>query len=124
MKAKRRISFRYAPRSVTLQVNVFAPFSIIHTFLPDLIEQKVSNIVNISSLIAFLPSARLSFSFASLLTRSAYSASKSALCALSNCLRLEMKVSHCDHIRVSTICPQFVTTGMFDGAYRNEWERR
>lgn len=46
---------------LTLQVNVLAPFCVIHTFLPDLIDQKVSNIVNISSLIAFLPSSRLSF---------------------------------------------------------------
>ena len=43
------------------QVNALGPFSVIHTFLPDLINQKVSNIVNISSLIAYIPSSRLSY---------------------------------------------------------------
>lgn len=124
MKAKPKICFPCVLHTfLTLQVNVLAPFCIIHTFLPDLIDQKVSNIVNISSLIAYLPSSRLSFFHAFSLICRAYSASKAALSAMSNCLRLEMKVNHYDHIRVSTVCPQFVTTGMFDGAYQNESEQ-
>ena len=125
MKAKPKICFPCVLHTfLTLQVNVLAPFCIIHTFLPDLIDQKVSNIVNISSLIAYLPSSRLSFFHAFSLICRAYSASKAALSAMSNCLRLEMKVNHYDHIRVSTVCPQFVTTGMFAGAYQNESDPR
>lgn len=35
-------------------------FSMIKTFLPDLMEQRVANIVNMSSLIALMPSSHLS----------------------------------------------------------------
>ena len=35
-------------------VNTLSQFSVIQSFLPDLMDQKVSNIVNMSSLIALL----------------------------------------------------------------------
>ena len=41
-------------------VNTLSQFSVIQSFLPDLMDQKVSNIVNMSSLIALIPASRLS----------------------------------------------------------------
>ena len=52
---------------------------------------------------------------------SSYSASKAATRAMADCLRLELKTTNNDHIRVSTICPQFVSTGMFKGCCSNEY---
>lgn len=53
---------------------------------------------------------------------SSYSASKAATRAMTDCLRLELKTTNNDHIRVSTICPQFVSTGMFKGCCSNEYD--
>ena len=49
-----------------------------------------------------------------------YSASKAAVRAMSDCMRLDFKAHNNDHIRVSTICPQFVSTGMFSGSYSGQ----
>ncbi|KAK8832125.1 hypothetical protein WA577_005220 [Blastocystis sp. JDR] len=95
----------------TFSVNVISQFSLISTFLPDLMNQRVANIVNMSSLIALVPSSHLS----------SYSASKAAVRAMSDCLRLDFKANNNDHIRVTTICPQFVSTGMFSGSYSKEY---
>ena len=84
--------------------------------------QRVANIVNMSSLIALVPSSHLSYDSLHHLIPSSYSASKAAVRAMSDCLRLDFKANNNDHIRVTTICPQFVSTGMFSGSYSKEWE--
>lgn len=91
----------------TFATNVSSQLSIIHTFIPDLLNQQVANIVNISSLISDIPCAYLA----------SYAASKAAVHAFSNCLRLEFKSNDLDHIHVCTIRPQFVETGMFKGTF-------
>ena len=94
----------------TFAINTISQFTVIHTFMPDLVSQAVSNIVNISSLIAMIPASHLA----------SYSASKVAIRAMSDCLRLEFKSTGKDHIRVTTILPQFIKTGMFEGTLNNE----
>ena len=89
----------------TFTTNVSSQLNVIRTFIPDLLNQQVANIVNISSLISRIPSAYLL----------SYAASKAAVHAFSNCLRVEFKSNDMDHIRVCTIHPQFVETGMFKG---------
>jgi len=89
----------------TFATNVTSQFNVIHTFIPDLLNQQVANILNVSSLISRIPSAYLS----------SLAASKAAVHAFSNCLRMEFKSNDMDHIRVCTIHPQFVETGMFKG---------
>ena len=39
---------------------------------------------------------------------------------MTNCLRVELKTTNNDHIRVTSICPQFVNTGMFKGCCSNK----
>ena len=93
----------------TFAINTISQFTVIHTFMPDLGCQNVSNIVNISSLIAMIPASHLA----------PYSASKAAIRAMSDCFRLELKSIGKDHIRVTTILPQFINTGMFKGTLSN-----
>ena len=93
-------------------VNTLSQFSVIQSFLPDLMDQKVSNIVNMSSLIALIPASHLS----------PYSASKAAVKAMSDCLRIELKSTNRDYIHVTTILPQFIGTGMFRGALSYKYQ--
>ena len=97
----------------TFAINTISQFTVIHTFMPDLVSQTVSNIVNVSSLIAIIPASHLT----------SYSASKAAIRAMSDCLRMEFKSTGKDHIRVTTLLPQFIKTGMFEGTLSNELAR-
>ena len=45
-----------------------------------------------------------------------YAASKWAVIGWSDSIRLELKQAGYDHVKVTTVCPYYVNTGMFDGA--------
>jgi len=45
-----------------------------------------------------------------------YAASKWAVIGWSDSVRLELKQAGFDHVKVTTVCPYYVNTGMFDGA--------
>lgn len=45
-----------------------------------------------------------------------YPASKWAVIGWSDSVRLELKQAGLDHVKVTTVCPYYVRTGMFDGA--------
>jgi len=47
---------------------------------------------------------------------SVYAASKWAAIGWSDSIRLELEQAGHDHIRVTTVCPTYINTGMFDGA--------
>lgn len=89
----------------TLQINTLGVIALSHTFLDDLIQSSCSWLVNISSASAFVG---LPFG-------SSYAASKWALLGFSESLRLEMKERGYSNVHVSTICPSYISTGMFDG---------
>ncbi|HET8871645.1 MAG TPA: SDR family oxidoreductase [Aquabacterium sp.] len=84
-------------------VNVFAPVSLIRAVLPDMIERRQGLIVNISSVSGVLPTP-----FAS-----AYCASKAAMNALSDTLRMEVAPFG---IRVVTVQPGGIQSGFGDAA--------
>jgi len=77
-----------------------------HAFLPHLESRPRAAILNVASASAFI-----ALPFAT-----SYAASKWAVLGLSEALDEELKERGVPHVRVSALCPSYVTTGMFDGA--------
>jgi short-subunit dehydrogenase len=90
----------------TFQVNTLAVVAVTHAFLPDLTARPEAHVVNIASAAGFtgLPFA------------STYAASKWAVIGFSESIRLEMLEQGRHHVRVTTVCPGYVATGLFEGA--------
>ena len=92
---------------LSMAVNALAPMLVAREFLPAMIAGgRESRIVNIASAAAFVANPRMSV----------YCASKWALTGWSDSLRLEMELSGHHHVRVTTVHPTFIDTGMFRGA--------
>jgi short-subunit dehydrogenase len=89
----------------TFRVNVDGLVAMTHAFLPDLIASQEGQLVNVASASGFLG---LPFG-------SSYAASKWAVIGLSESLRLELKKLGHAHVGVTTVCPSYVDTGMFEG---------
>ncbi|TFB70914.1 SDR family NAD(P)-dependent oxidoreductase [Cryobacterium sp. Hz9] len=92
----------------TMQINALAPMYITREFLPAMIASgyRESRIVNIASAAGTLSNPRMSV----------YAASKAALIGWSDSLRLELVQQGYGHIKVTTVCPSYIDTGMFAGA--------
>ena len=88
----------------TIQVNTLAPMYVARQVLPDMIARNSGHICNIASAGGMLPNPKMSI----------YSASKWAAVGWSDSVRIELKEMN-SQVRVTTICPYFITTGMFDG---------
>jgi all-trans-retinol dehydrogenase (NAD+) len=92
---------------LTMRVNAIAPMLVTREFLPAMLSDRgESRIVNIASAAGLLPNPRMSV----------YAASKWAVVGWSDSLRLELALSGSERVRVTTVCPSFITTGMFAGA--------
>lgn len=92
---------------LSMAVNALAPMLITRAFLPSMMS-AVNNecrIVNIASAASMIANPRMSV----------YCASKSACVGFSDSLRLELKQQNIKHICVTTVCPSYITTGMFAG---------
>lgn len=89
----------------TFQINATGLMALTHTFFDDLIRSPRGHLVNIAS----------ASSFVGLPWGSSYAASKWAVLGFSESIRLEMKERGLDHVTVTTICPSYISTGMFDG---------
>ncbi len=81
-----------------MEVNFFAPLSLIRGLVPQMRRQGSGMIVNVSSVAGKVPLPWLSI----------YSASKAALNYVSDCLRMELRGTG---IRVVAVCPGYVSTG-------------
>jgi short-subunit dehydrogenase len=91
----------------TIDVNTLAPMYVAHAFLPAMIESSSEcRLVNLASAAGFTPNPRMAV----------YAASKWAVIGWSDSVRLELKQAGFDHVKVTTVCPYYVRTGMFDGA--------
>lgn len=91
----------------TIDVNTLAPMYVAHEFLPAMIAAEGDcRVVNLASAAGFTPNPRMAV----------YAASKWAVIGWSDSLRLELKQADFDHVKVTTVCPYYVRTGMFDGA--------
>jgi len=92
---------------VTINVNTLAPMYVAHEFLPTMIAATGEcRVLNLASAAGFTPNPRMAV----------YAASKWAVIGWSDSLRLELKQAGLDHVKVTTACPYYVNTGMFDGA--------
>ncbi|BDZ64445.1 SDR family NAD(P)-dependent oxidoreductase [Agromyces mangrovi Wang et al. 2018] len=91
----------------TMRVNTLAPMYIAREFLPGMIaSRRPARIVNIASAAGTLANPRMAV----------YAASKAAVIGWSDSLRIELEQAGHDHVRVTTVTPSYVSTGMFAGA--------
>lgn len=91
----------------TIEVNTLAPMFVAHAFLPSMIDAPGdTRLLNLASAAGFTPNPRMA----------AYAASKWAVIGWSDSVRLELKQAHIEHVKVTTVCPYYVRTGMFEGA--------
>lgn len=89
-----------------MKINALAPMFITHEFLTGMMEGKrPSRIVNIASAAGTLSNPKMSV----------YASSKWALIGWSDSVRLELKQQHIDNVKVTTVCPSYIATGMFEG---------
>jgi all-trans-retinol dehydrogenase (NAD+) len=93
--------------AATMAINTLALMHITREFLPAMIEcGRTSRIVNVASAAGLLANPRMSI----------YSSSKWAVIGWSDSLRLELIQAGHHHIKVTTFCPSYIKTGMFEGA--------
>lgn len=97
----------------TYRVNLLGAVAVTHAFLPDLVARPEAHLVNIASASGFV----------GLPYGSTYASSKWGLIGFSDSIRLELALAGHGHVGVTTVCPSYVTTGLFDGA-RPPWTTR
>jgi len=92
---------------LTMEVNSIGPMLVAREFLPSMVySNSECRLVNIAS------SAGLN----AIPKMAAYAASKWAAVGFSDSVRLELEQAGHDHVKVTTVCPTYINTGMFDGA--------
>ena len=92
----------------TMNINALAPMWLTREVLPDMIADasRPKRILNIASAAGTLANPNMSV----------YASSKWALIGWSESVRLELEGYGYDHIKVTTFCPSYISTGMFEGA--------
>jgi len=88
-----------------MEVNVYGPLNCMQAVLPHMRRQGTGQIVNVGSILSLLPVAR----------NGAYCASKFALLALTDSLRIEL---HGTGIEVISVLPAYTDTPFFENMYR------
>ena len=93
---------------LTMRVNSLAPMWLTRELLPAMLadRSRPKRILNIASAAGTLANPRMSV----------YAASKWAMIGWSESLRLELARDGHAHIAVTTFCPSYISTGMFEGA--------
>ncbi|QLL07587.1 SDR family NAD(P)-dependent oxidoreductase [Mycobacterium vicinigordonae] len=93
--------------TLTMEVNSIGPMLVAREFLPAMIESGTDcRLVNIASSAGLNAIPRMA----------AYAASKWAAIGFSDSVRLELEQAGHDRVKVTTVCPTYINTGMFDGA--------
>jgi short-subunit dehydrogenase len=87
----------------TIRVNVLGVMHVARAFLPAMIRRGSGHIVNVASAAGYLPNPNMSV----------YVASKWAVLGWSESLRLELERTN--KVRVTTVTPSYINTGMFEG---------
>ncbi len=90
----------------TMAINALAPMYLTREFIPAMIDSgRECRVLNIVSAAALVSNPRMSV----------YCASKWSAFGWSDSIRLELRQAGYKHVRVTTVCPGYVSTGMFDG---------
>ncbi len=93
--------------TLTMEVNSIGPMLVAREFLPAMIESGTQcRLVNIASSAGLNAIPRMA----------AYCASKWAAIGFSDSVRLELEQAGHEQVKVTTVCPTYINTGMFDGA--------
>lgn len=94
--------------ALTMDVNALAPMYVSLAFLPGMMADagRPRRILNVASAAGTVANPRMSV----------YAASKWAVIGWSDSLRLELEQQGHTHLRVTTFCPGYISTGMFAGA--------
>lgn len=91
----------------TMSINALAPMYIAREFLPAMINSRAEcRIVNIASAAGLVSNPKMSV----------YCASKWSCTGWSDSVRLELEQCGHHHVRVTTVNPSYISTGMFEGA--------
>ncbi|MET7768830.1 SDR family oxidoreductase [Nocardia sp. NPDC005366] len=91
----------------TMAINSLAPMYITLEFLPAMVRGAgEARVLNIASSAGLVSNPRMSV----------YAASKWAALGWSDSVRIELEQAGHDHVKVTTVCPTYIDTGMFDGA--------
>ena len=90
---------------LTYKINVDGLVSMTHLFFDDLIKSSDAHVVNLASASGYI----------GLPYGSTYASSKWAVIGFSESLRIEMIERKLDHIHITTVCPSYIQTGMFEG---------
>ncbi|WP_433602857.1 SDR family oxidoreductase [Nocardia sp. CA-135953] len=91
----------------TMSINSLAPMYITLEFLPAMVRGTgTARVMTIASSAGLVSNPRMSV----------YAASKWAALGWSDSVRIELEQAGHDHVRITTVCPTYINTGMFDGA--------
>ncbi len=91
----------------TMKINTLAPMFVAREFLPGMIESGTDcRLVNIASSAGFVANPRMA----------SYASSKWGAIGFSDSVRVELEQAGHKKVKVTTVCPYYVKTGMFDGA--------
>ena len=88
----------------TIHINTLAPMFVARAMLPDMLERNCGHICNITSAGGMLSNPKMSV----------YAASKWGATGWSDSVRIELQEMK-SKVRVTTIAPYYINTGMFDG---------
>ncbi len=92
---------------LTMAINSLAIMYIAREFLPGMIASgSECRVVNIASAAGLVSNPKMSV----------YCASKWAAIGWSDSVRLELEQAGHRHVKFTTVCPSYISTGMFDGA--------
>ena len=90
---------------LTYRVNVEGVMAMTHAFLPDIEESPGGHVTFIASASGFV----------GLPNGTTYASSKWAVIGFAESLRAELKHQRRKNVKVTTVCPTYIATGMFEG---------
>ncbi|MBF6217297.1 SDR family NAD(P)-dependent oxidoreductase [Nocardia abscessus] len=91
----------------TMAINSLAPMYVTLEFLPAMVAGTTeARVLTIASSAGLVSNPRMSV----------YAASKWAALGWSDSVRIELEQAGHDHVKVTTVCPTYINTGMFEGA--------